>query len=217
MVRIDDPSMTASTRQDAAQSTGAAASQAGRANDALPPSRRFTSAEWRAIVEAGVFPEDERLELIAGEIVSMTPIGTRHAYCLALFARLLSRVLDDSYLVWTQSPITLEDGQQPQPDIAILKPRDDSYAKSLPRPEDIALVIEIADSSLRLDREVKAPIYARAGIRETWIVDLAGNVVETLSEPMSGRYAHRDFIDRGGVLRPVALPQIRLAAKDIFG
>lgn len=154
--------------------------------------RRFTSAEYHAMTAAGILSEDERVELIAGEIVKMAPIGSRHAGCVKKLNRRLSRALGDRALVSIQDPILLGEGVEPEPDLALLRPREDDYTLSHPRPGDVLLVIEVADASLDYDRRVKIPLYAQAGVPEMWIVNLLQGEIEVYhgpSERATGRLA----------------------------
>ena len=138
--------------------------------------RRFTAEEYHKMGEAGILGRDERVELIEGEVVEMNPIGSRHAACVRRLTRLLSRQLGDDLLLDVQNPVRLNRGLEPQPDLAVVRARD--YGENLPGPKDVPLVIEVADTSLAYDRGVKLPIYVGAGIREVWLVDLAGGTVE---------------------------------------
>jgi len=130
------------------------------ASDVEVVRRRFTVDEYHRMGEVGILNEDDRVELIRGEIVHMTPIGTRHAACVA--------ILPDS---------------EPQPDIVLLRHRADFYASQLPAPDDVALIIEVADTSIRYDRRVKGQLYTEARIRDYWIVDVPGDAIEIYREP----------------------------------
>src|SRR5215204_7706797 len=131
--------------------------------------------------EAGILHEDDRVELIEGEIVEMAAIGTRHFSCVNRLTRMLVMGVGDAAVVSVQNPVRLNEHTEPQPDITVIRPRD--YTESLPLPEDVLLLIEVSDTTLVYDRKVKLPLYARAGIREVWIVDLAGEVIERHTGP----------------------------------
>jgi Uma2 family endonuclease len=125
------------------------------------------------MAEAGIFTEDDRVELIEGEVVAMSPIGPRHAACVRKLARLIrDRVSSTAAIVDVQDPIRLSEHSEPLPDISILRPRDDFYADGHPGPEDVLVLLEVADASVMYDRNTKLPLYARAGIAEVWLVDL---------------------------------------------
>jgi Uma2 family endonuclease len=146
--------------------------------------RRFTVHDYHRMAEAGILHEDDRVELIEGEVVEMTPIGGRHASCVAELTWLLSRQIGDELRLCVQNPVRLGEHGEPQPDLAVIRARD--YKGSLPGPEDVMLLIEVADTSLSYDREVKLPLYARAGIAEAWLVDLSEEVVD--GEPGERRH-----------------------------
>ena len=133
--------------------------------------RKFSTKEYHEIARAGILGEDDRVELIEGEIVEMAPIGSRHASTVARLNKYLSERFANQALVWVQNPMRLNEFSEPQPDVALLRPRSDFYASAHPSPEDILLVIEVAETSVDYDRNVKAPLYASAGVRELWLVD----------------------------------------------
>jgi len=193
--------------------------------------RRFSTEEYHRMVQAGILHEDDRVELIEGEIVEMAPIGSYHASRVILLNRLFSQRVGERAIVGVQSPIHLGEHSEPQPDIVLLRPRPDFYANSHPSPEDILLLIEVAVTSLDYDREVKVPLYARAGIGETWLVvpsashalsevegsgqALAGESIEVYRRPgPEGRQVRS--VRRGERLAPEALPEVQLLADDIL-
>ncbi len=179
--------------------------------------RLFTTAEYHAMAEAGIFAEDERIELIGGEIVRMTPIGSQHAGCVKSLNRLLIRGLGDRALVGVQDPIFLDDVSEPQPDVAVLRSRDDSYRSAHPRPADVLLVVEVADSSLQYDRTVKLPHYAKAGIPEAWLVRLGDSSIEVHSNPAATGYQEMRTLHAGDNLSPQAFPDLVLPVGEILG
>ena len=167
--------------------------------------------------EAGVFRDADRLELIEGEIIEMSPIGERHAAAVRRLNNLTRRLGEDEALVDAQNPVVLGDISEPQPDLAILRPRSDFYAEH-PRPEDILLLIEVADTSLAYDREVKVPTYSRYGVPEVWIADLNNAVVEVYRRPTADGYASVERLDDPeAVISPQLLPQLRLPVKAMVG
>ena len=145
----------------------------------LATAKRFTTDEYHCLTELGFFTEDSRVELIWGEIVQMAAKGTSHTVCCSKLIRELSRLLASRAILRCQDPIILSSESEPEPDFAIVKNRDDEYLSRHPTPEEIILVIEIADSSLNYDREVKLPLYAEAGIANYWIFNLIENQLET--------------------------------------
>jgi Uma2 family endonuclease len=134
------------------------------------------------MITFGILTENNRVELIRGEIVTKTPRGDRHVACVNRLNRLFNRLLGDSAIVSVQNPVRLPDSE-PEPDIALLEPRADFYATGKPKPADALLVIEVADASLEHDREVKCPMYADAGIAEIWIVNLIDECLEVYRDP----------------------------------
>ena len=183
---------------------------------ALPVTRhRFTVEDYERMGDAGVLGEDARVELIAGEIVDMSPIRPRHVACVNRSNRLLSRHVGDAGWVSVQNPIRLGDHDEPQPDLAVLRPRAD-YTRSLPTPADVLLLVEVADTSLAYDRDVKIPMYARAGIAEVWLVDLNGQVVLRYAEPHEGAYRRTERVERGQRLAALNLPGLEIAVDELF-
>src|SRR3989441_6703222 len=149
--------------------------------------RRFTVDEYHQMARAGILNEDDRVELIRGEIVHKMVIGSRHAACVARLTELLVARLRGRAILWPQNPLTILPDSEPEPDIILLRHRADFYAGELPGPDDVALLVEVADTSLRYDRHVKGPLYAEAGVQDYWIVDLTGGAVEVHREPVAGR------------------------------
>src|SRR5215470_3510676 len=147
----------------------------------------FTSDEYHRMLRAGILSEDDRVELIQGEIIKMSPIGSRHAACVKRLNSILSKSLD-RVVISVQDPVALNDYSEPQPDIALLKPRDDFYAGSLPTADDVLLIIEVADASLEYDGTVKLALYAESRIPEAWLAALPGDLVEAHSNPINGTY-----------------------------
>lgn len=165
---------------------------------------------------AGILADDERVELVAGELLTLAPIGPRHAACVNLLVQLLSRSVGGEVVVSPQNALVLSENSELYPDIALLRGRPERYADAHPRPDDVLLIIEVADTSLRHDREVKAALYATAGIAELWIVDLSGGSVEVLREPKQGRYGFARRFSPDGALAPLAFPGTRFAVSDVL-
>jgi Uma2 family endonuclease len=179
--------------------------------------RRFTVDEYYRMGEAGILHEDDRVELIEGEIVQMSPIGSRHAACVKRLNGLFSRQIGQTAIViGVQDPIHLGEYSEPQPDITLLRPRPDFYVSAHPGPADILLVVEVADTSVEYDRGVKIPLYARAGIREYWIVDLAGESVEVYRDPSPEGYRQARQLRRSERIAPEAFPDVEIAIDDIL-
>lgn len=178
--------------------------------------RRFTVEEYHRMALAGILGEDDRVELIEGEIVTMTPIGVRHAACVRRLNRLLSARIGDRAIVDVQNPICLSEHSEPQPDVALLRPRPDDYAHAHPRPEDVLLVVEVAETSAESDRAVKLPLYAGAGIAEVWIVDLTAETVEVHRGPSPQGYEAVQRVGPKQTVSPRTLPDLTLATDDLL-
>ena len=179
--------------------------------------RLFTADEFHRIAETGVLRDDDRVELVDGEIVQMTPIGSPHAACVDRLNVLLQRSIDVRGIVRVQGPIRLDAHSEPLPDLSVLRPRADFYASAHPMPSDILLVVEVADTSFRYDRDIKVPLYARASIAETWLVDLLNERVEIFTQPTAQGYQQSRRAGRGERLTTSALPTISLLVDDIVG
>jgi len=176
---------------------------------------RFSISEYHEMDESGLLTCDTPTELLDGEIFDMSPINSLHAAAVKRLNRLLSRLLGDSVLLSVQDPIRLSDNSEPQPDIAVLRFRDDYYANEHPTPDDILLIIEVADSTIYKDRNVKMPLYALAGIPETWLVDLGNQTVEVFLQPQFGNYADTKVYELGEYIRSEVVP--RVAVRAILG
>lgn len=184
----------------------------------LPMSRYYFSvAEFERMGEAGVFTKDARLELIEGEIIEMSPIGSRHAACVNFLSRLLNRTIGDTVIVSTQNPIRLNDFSEPEPDIALLRLRADFYRDAHPTPADVLLIIEVADTTLAYDRQVKAPLYAKAGVAELWIVNLLEEQVELYAELADGAYQTIVNFRRGEEARAHTIANLAVSVADVLG
>jgi Uma2 family endonuclease len=179
--------------------------------------RLFTVEEYYRMAEAGIISKDERVELIEGEIVAMAAIGSRHAACVDRLNYFLSQRVGGRALVRVQNPIRLDQFSEPQPDIALLRPRADFYAFAHPGPADVFLVVEVADTSAGFDRDVKIPLYARAGIPEAWLVDLTGDYIMVYRKPSVQVYQDVQHLQRGQSLSPEAFPDLIMAVEDILG
>lgn len=160
---------------------------------AAPTLKRFTLNEYHRLAELGFLAEDDRLELIRGQIIEMAAKGTAHEACLTRLLRELPKLVSDRATLRSQSPITLLQDSEPEPDFTIVRNRADDYLSSHPEPADILLVIEVSNSSLSYDQEVKLPLYAQAGISDCWIFNLVENRLEVYSEPyqnLQGKYGY---------------------------
>lgn len=155
--------------------------------------RRFTLAEYNRLAELGFFGEDDRVELIRGQIIQMAAKGTAHEVCITRLNRELLILLGDRATLRIQSPIVLLTNSEPEPDFTIVQSRSDDYLSAHPSSANVLLVIEISDSSLNYDQEVKLPLYAEAGIYYYWIFNLVEQRLETYSEPLQDLQGKFDY------------------------
>ena len=188
---------------------------ASPAQTAAPTRRRFTVDEYCAMAEAGILAEDERVELLDGEIFVMPPIGPPHEDGTTRLSRDLILRLGDRAWVRVQNSVRLNDYGLPEPDIAVVRFRND-YHRNRPTPADVLLVIEVADSSLRRDRELKLPHYAAAGIPEVWIANVPARRVEVFYDPVDGAYQSRRIVPADGQISPIAFPDVVLTVGEFL-
>jgi len=179
--------------------------------------RTFSVDDYYRMVEVGLLTEGERVELIEGEVIKMSPIGSRHAACVARLTALFSRSAGVQGIVWVQNPVRLDEYNEPEPDVAVLRPRADFYAAGHPTPPDVLLLVEVADTSIEYDRQVKAPLYARAGVAEVWLVDLTSDVVEIYAQPDEGTYRSRRRVGRGESVAAGSLANLSVAVDEVLG
>ena len=182
-----------------------------------PRRHRYTVADYHRMGEAGILAPDARVELIDGEIIDMAPPGDPHAGTVDQLALVFGAAVAGRAHVRVQNPLLLGEHSEPQPDISVLKPRSDFYKTGRPRPADALLVVEVADTSLRYDRDDKIPLYARHGIREVWLVDLNAKRLVRYRSPQQGAYAHVDQPDLGYPLEIESLPETRFDLSTLFG
>jgi len=178
--------------------------------------RHFSIGEYERMVETGILREDDRVELIEGEILEMSPIGERHAACVRKVNRTLMRLVGDRSLVSVQSPIAIPEWSEPEPDVALLVPRADFYATGHPEPKHVQVLVEVADSSIDYDLTVKVPLYARAGVKETWVIDLRKREVIVFTNPRLGVYRTRRAFGRGETFETKRVPGLAVSTNDLL-
>jgi Uma2 family endonuclease len=176
---------------------------------------RWTVAEYHRMGEVGLLNEDSRVELIDGEIVEMAPIGSEHGGKVNRFIHLFSKIFGDKAIIAAQNPIVLGGYGEPQPDVAVLRWREDYYERAHPHAEDVLLLIEVSDSTLRYDRDVKVPLYASHGIPEVWLLDLQQRQLEIYREPVRGQYRQREC-RRAGQIAPILCPDAVIDLAELF-
>lgn len=184
---------------------------------AVQPTRyRFSVDEYYKMAEVGILSEDDRVELIEGEIVYMAPIGVRHAQCVNNLTRIFSRLAVEAILQ-VQNPIRLDQDSQPHPDVALLRLRDYTKDQQHPGPNDVLLVIEVSDTTLLWDRREKVPLYAQAGIPEVWIVNLQQDRIEVYSQPEGGAYQTSRRLKRGQSVAVPGFGEAKVNVDDVLG
>jgi len=182
-----------------------------------PQRRTFTVGEYYRMAEANILTEEDRVELIAGQIVAMSPIGSRHAACVDRLNGLLHRRPGPAFIVRVQSPIALDAYSAPEPDLVLLRPRADFYAEAHPSPSDVLLAVEVADTSADYDRAIKLPLYAQAGLPEVWLIDLQKGCIEVYAQPQGAAYQQRVDVSTAALIASPTIPQLALAAADVLG
>ena len=174
---------------------------------ASPRERTFTVTEYHRLAHHGILKENDRVELLDGRIYEMNPIGSRHAQCVRRLTELLVLKITPRALVSIQNPVRLDDRSEPEPDVALLEPKE-VYGSRHPRPDDVLLLIEVADTTLDFDRDVKPLLYARAGVRELWVLALEEERVHVYRRPGANGYAEHAIVERGAALDITALPEV---------
>lgn len=177
---------------------------------------RWTIAEYRHMAETGTLSSDARVELIDGEIIDMAPIGPAHAGIVDQLTQLLLQAVAGTAIVRVQNPIELSDDSEPEPDLTLLRPRADFYKRRLPGAEDVLLAIEVADSTLVRDRDVKRALYARHGIPEYWIVDIRDEQILTFRDPVGDIYGCESTMDDIRAVQIYALADVRIDLSGLF-
>ena len=179
--------------------------------------RRFTAAEFLRLVEIGVLAEGDRVELIQGDLIEMSPIYITHIATLNRLVWLLSNALGKQVILSVQNPVQLSEDNLPQPDVAIFRFQEEFYSEQHAKPEDILLIIEVADTSLRYDQRVKSKLYGTAGIADYWIVNLPERQIEVYREPRPNGYRTVTTYAPGETLSPLAFPDVVLQVEQIMG
>jgi Uma2 family endonuclease len=179
--------------------------------------KRFTVEDYYRMAEAGILKADDRVELIEGEVVEMSPIGNPHGVVTDRVNMIFARGLGDKVVVGVQRPVRINRYNELQPDVVLIRPREHFYGTRHPRPEDVVLLIELSDTTLRKDQLVKLPIYAASGIPEAWIIDINGDAIQTYREPQHGLYLKTATARRGQMVSPAAFPEFMTRVEDLLG
>ena len=179
--------------------------------------RLFTVDEYHRMAEAGILCEDDRVELVEGEIIEMPPIGSQHASIVDTISDILrSNLTRQRAIIRVQGPIRLGEKSEPEPDVSILAPRIDAYRDSHPGAADVLLLIEVSDTTLAFDTGRKQALYADAGVREYWVVDITGRRIEVYRGPTAGNYKQRLLFLPGESIAPLAFPEVSVAVSDVL-
>ncbi|MBI2529426.1 MAG: Uma2 family endonuclease [Candidatus Rokubacteria bacterium] len=183
--------------------------------------RRWTRAEYDRLIDLGVFQPGEPIELIGGQLMVCEPQGRRHAWALAIVDHRLRAALGSGWTVRTQMPVDLDDESEPEPDLAVVSGTPEE--QPVRHPARLALIVEVAESSLGTDREVKGSLYARAGLGDYWIANLVNRVLEVYRKPVvdsaapyGWRYASVTTLRPGDTVSPLAAPAARVPVADLL-
>ncbi len=179
--------------------------------------KRFTVEEFHKMTEAGILPEESGWEIIDGYIVDKMSIGSKHAGTVKRLSEMLRDLTRSQAIVSIQDPVHIDKYNEPEPDIALLKRRDDFYTESHPMPDDVLLLIEISDSTVETDRTVKKTLYAEAGIEEFWLVNLQENTIECYSSPKNGSYRLAQIFETGETVASKKIENLVLQVEEILG
>ncbi|MBI3972926.1 MAG: Uma2 family endonuclease [Chloroflexi bacterium] len=185
--------------------------------------RRFTVKDYYRMAKAGILEPDERVELLDGEVIQVSPIGPRHGSVVDRANLLFVRRVGDAALVRVQGPVRLDDHSEPEPDLALLRPRPGGYADRHPGPKDVLLVLEVVDTTEALDRRLKLPLYARSGVPEVWLLLLKTSmrrrepVLEVHRRPGPRGYAETRLVRRGEQVAPELLPDLAISLDELLG
>ncbi len=181
-----------------------------------PVALRFKVDDYYKMIELGILKDYEKAEIIEGELIKKITIGDRHAACVEKLNEILRDKLGKSVSLRNQQPVKFDDYNEPEPDLAILKRREDFYVRAKPTAKDILVLIEVSDSTLKYDRDVKLALYAKAEISEVWIVNLVNDIIEIHQKPNVGIYQLAKIFKRGETVASEALPDLSIAADEIL-
>ena len=179
--------------------------------------RLFTVGEYHKMVGTGILNEEDRVELIRGEIVQMSPIGPVHAACVDRLNELFMLRLAGRVIVRVQNPVELDDMSEPQPDLTLLQRRPDFYQAGHPQSEDVLLLVEVADTTVQSDRDIKIPLYAEDNISEVWLVNVDERCLEVYRDPTTEGYQNVRRLEEGQTVTIQAFPDITFTVDELLG
>ena len=178
--------------------------------------RQISVQDYHQMAESGILRPDERVELLAGQIIKMAAKGTAHRAAISRIEHLLREYLGDSVLICLQDPIRLDDYSEPEPDVAVVRPDPLYYEDHHPTPAEIFLLIEVADTSLKFDCEVKAPAYSRSGITEYWVLDVNDRKLHVYRSPSANGYQSETILAEALTIAPLAFPDCVITVQELL-
>ncbi len=178
--------------------------------------KRFCVEDFRKMMEAGILPEESGWEIIDGFLIDKMTIGSKHASTVKRLNRILTNLFGNEMIISVQDPIHLDEYNEPEPDVALLKSREDFYAESHPTPQDVLLLIEVSDSTVEYDREIKKRLYAEHEIAEFWLVNLKNDTIEVYSQPKNGSYYSARIMEAGETIKSAAIENLTLSINEIL-
>lgn len=179
--------------------------------------KRFCVDEFRRMTEIGILPEESGWEIIDGYLLDKMTIGSKHAGTVKRLSEMLRDSARNQAIISVQDPIQIDEYNEPEPDIALLRRRNDFYTESHPKPIDVLLLVKVSDSTAEYDREIKKTLYAEAGIREFWLVNLKDNNVEVYTQPKNGVYYSALILEPGETIESKSIENLRFSVEEILG
>ncbi|HXG85252.1 MAG TPA: Uma2 family endonuclease [Pyrinomonadaceae bacterium] len=179
--------------------------------------KRFSVEEFYKMTEAGILPEESGWEVIDGYLLDKMTIGSKHASIVKRLNRILTNLVANQAVISIQDPVHIDEYNEPEPDIALLEPREDFYAAGHPSPPDVLLLIEVSDSTVEYDREIKKTLYAEAGIPEFWLVNLKNETIEVYTQPKNGSYYSARILEAGETIDSKSIENLTLSVAEILG
>ncbi len=183
----------------------------------LPTRKIFTVSDYHKMIDAGVFAGNSDFELIEGEILKKMTVGDYHISCVNRLNRIFTRNCGDEVIISIQNPIIISEISEPEPDLTILRFQEDFYASGKAGAEDVLLLIEVSDSTVKYDKDVKIPLYAEAEVSEVWLINLPKQIIEVYSQPNKGKYKTVEKIKKNQTIAPKFMTDLKIKVTDILG
>lgn len=178
---------------------------------------KFNRQDYYHLLKTGILKPGDRVELIKGEIVQMSPISSLHAAHVKRLNYLFAQKIGNQVLIGVQDPVILDDYSEPQPDLVLLRPRSDFYAAGHPQVKDIFLLVEVSNTTLEIDRQIKVPLYATSGIQEVWLVNTRNQCLEIYRRPLANTYQDIQVLTSEARVKLLALPLVEFGVEEIIG